>query len=54
MRMNAEQSREIRMIAPLGAIKVHSPAECAAMTRNESHPEVHRRFIDYYVSEVVD
>ena len=42
------------MAAPLGAVKVHSPAECAAMTRNESRPEVHRRFIDYYVSEVVD
>ena len=42
------------MAAPLGPVKVHSKEECAAMVRNESRPDVHRRFIDYYVSEVVD
>jgi len=40
--------------APLGPVKVHSTEECEAMVRNESRPDVHRRFIDYYVSEVVD
>jgi len=43
------------MAASMGAaIKVHSKEECEAMTRIESRPDVHRRFMDYYVSEVVD
>jgi len=42
------------MATALGPVKVHSKEECAAMVRNESRPDVHRRFIDYYVSEVVD
>ena len=42
------------MAAPLGTVKVHSKEECEAMTRIETRPDVHRRFIDYYVSEVVD
>ena len=42
------------MAAPLGSVKVHSKEECEAMTRIETRPDVHRRFIDYYVSEVVD
>ena len=42
------------MAASLGPVKVHSKEECEAMTRNESRPDVHRRFLDYYISEVVD
>jgi ribulose-5-phosphate 4-epimerase/fuculose-1-phosphate aldolase len=42
------------MAAPLGPVKVHSKEECEAMTQTETRPDVHRRFIDYYVSEVVD
>lgn len=42
------------MAAPLGPVKVHSREECEAMVRNESRPDVHRRFLDYYISEVVD
>jgi len=42
------------MAAALGPVKVHSKEECEAMTRIETRPGVHRRFIDYYVSEVVD
>jgi ribulose-5-phosphate 4-epimerase/fuculose-1-phosphate aldolase len=42
------------MAAPLGAIKTYSAEECAQMARNESRAEVHRRFLDYYISEVVD
>lgn len=42
------------MAAPLGAVKVHSPEECEAMARNERRTDVHRRFLDYYISEVVD
>lgn len=42
------------MAAPLGPVKVHTKEECEAMSRIETRPDVHRRFIDYYVSEVVD
>jgi len=42
------------MAAPLGPVKVHSQEECEAMVRNERRADVHRRFLDYYVSEVVD
>jgi ribulose-5-phosphate 4-epimerase/fuculose-1-phosphate aldolase len=42
------------MAAPLGAVKVHSQEECEAMVRNERRADVHRRFLDYYISEVVD
>lgn len=42
------------MAAALGAVKVHSKEECEAMAKIETRPDVHRRFIDYYVSEVVD
>jgi ribulose-5-phosphate 4-epimerase/fuculose-1-phosphate aldolase len=42
------------MAAPLGSVKVHSKEECESMTRVETRPDAHRRFVDYYVSEVVD
>ena len=42
------------MAAPLGPVKVHSTEECEAMARNERRADVHRRVLDYYVSEVVD
>jgi ribulose-5-phosphate 4-epimerase/fuculose-1-phosphate aldolase len=42
------------MAAPLGEVKVHSQEECEAMARNDRRADVHRRFLDYYISEVVD
>jgi hypothetical protein len=43
------------MAASMGMpIKTHSKEECESMSRIETRPDVHRRFIDYYVSEVVD
>jgi ribulose-5-phosphate 4-epimerase/fuculose-1-phosphate aldolase len=42
------------MSAPLGEVKVHSQEECEAMARNDRRADVHRRFLDYYISEVVD
>ena len=42
------------MAAPMGPVKVHSKEECEAMVRNERRADVHRRFLDYDVSEVVD
>jgi ribulose-5-phosphate 4-epimerase/fuculose-1-phosphate aldolase len=42
------------MAAPLSPVKTHSQEECEQMLKNEERPERNRRFIDYYVSEVVD
>ena len=42
------------MAASLGPLKTHSNDECEQMMKNENRPERNRRFIDYYVSEVVD
>lgn len=43
------------MAASMGLpIKTHSKEECEAMSRIESRADVHRRFMDYHVSEVVD
>ena len=42
------------MTASLGPVKTHTQAECEEMAKSHDQPEVNRRFIDYYVSEVVD
>jgi ribulose-5-phosphate 4-epimerase/fuculose-1-phosphate aldolase len=42
------------MAAPLGALKTHSQEECEQMVKGHDHPNANRRYIDYYISEVVD
>lgn len=42
------------MAAPLGPIKTHSREECEQMVKGHAVPSAHRRYIDYYISEVVD
>jgi ribulose-5-phosphate 4-epimerase/fuculose-1-phosphate aldolase len=42
------------MAAPLGALKTHSQEECDRMAKGHAEPNAHRRYIDYYISEVVD
>ena len=42
------------MAAPLGALKTHSQKECEEMVRGHDQPNASRRYIDYYISEVVD
>lgn len=42
------------MASSLGPVKTHTPEECAEMVRNEARPDANRRFLDYYISEVVD
>ena len=42
------------MAAPLGALKTHSQEECEQMVKSHDDPSAHRRYIDYYVSELVD
>ena len=42
------------MAAPLGPIKTHSQDECRQMIKGHERPHANRRYIDYYISEVVD
>jgi ribulose-5-phosphate 4-epimerase/fuculose-1-phosphate aldolase len=42
------------MAAPLGPIKTHSQEECEQMVKGHDRPNANRRYIDYYISEVVD
>jgi ribulose-5-phosphate 4-epimerase/fuculose-1-phosphate aldolase len=42
------------MAAPLGQLKTHSQEECEQMIKGHDRPNPNRRYIDYYISEVVD
>ena len=42
------------MAAPLGPLKTHSQEECEQMVKGHERPHANRRYIDYYISEVVD
>jgi ribulose-5-phosphate 4-epimerase/fuculose-1-phosphate aldolase len=42
------------MAAPLGALRTHSQEECEQMVKGHERPDAQRRFLDYYISEVVD
>jgi ribulose-5-phosphate 4-epimerase/fuculose-1-phosphate aldolase len=42
------------MAASLGAAKTHTQAECEQMAKGREQSNTNRRFIDYYISEVVD
>lgn len=42
------------MAAPLGALKTHSREECEQMVKGHERPDGQRRYLDYYISEVVD
>lgn len=42
------------LAAPLGALKTHSREECEQMVKGHNQLNANRRYIDYYISEVVD
>jgi len=42
------------MTASLGPAKTHTQAECEEMVKGHDRPDTNRRYIDYYISEVVD
>jgi ribulose-5-phosphate 4-epimerase/fuculose-1-phosphate aldolase len=42
------------MAAHLGTLKTHSLEECEQMVKGHDKPNANRRYIDYYISEVVD
>src|SRR5215470_12946074 len=42
------------MTASLGAVKTHSQEECEQMIKFHDRPNANRRYVDYYISEVVD
>ncbi len=53
--INLVRSARIQLMSSsLGAVKTHSEEECREMLKNEDRPNRNRRFIDYYISEVVD
>ena len=41
------------MAAALGDAKTHTQAECEQMAKGRERPNANRRFVDYYISEVV-
>ena len=42
------------MASSLGQVKTHSQEECEQMAIGHDRPNANRRFVDYYISEVVD
>jgi ribulose-5-phosphate 4-epimerase/fuculose-1-phosphate aldolase len=42
------------MAASLGPLKTHSQEECEQMVKFHDRPHANRRYVDYYISEVVD
>ena len=42
------------MASSLGPLKTHTHAECQEMAKGHDRPNANRRYIDYYISEVVD
>jgi ribulose-5-phosphate 4-epimerase/fuculose-1-phosphate aldolase len=42
------------MASSLGPVKTHSRDECEQMVKGHDRPNANRRYIDYYISEVVD
>jgi L-fuculose-phosphate aldolase len=42
------------MAASLGPVKIHTQEECEQMVKFHDRPNANRRYVDYYISEVVD
>ena len=42
------------MAASLGPVKTHTQEECELMVEGHGRQNANRRYIDYYISEVVD
>ena len=42
------------MAAALGPVKTHTQEECDQMVEFHDRPNANRRYVDYYISEVVD
>ena len=53
--INLVRSAKIQILAAaLGPLKTHTQEECEQMLKGHDQPNTNRRFIDYYISEVVD
>ncbi len=53
--INLVRSAKIQiMAAPLGSVKTHTREECEQMAKGHTQLNANRRFIDYYLSEVLD
>ena len=57
LRLGIDLARTARiqmMAASLGPAKTHTQEECEQMIKGHDRPNANRRYIDYYISEVVD
>ena len=57
LRLGIDLARTARiqmMAASLGPVKTHTQEECEQMIKGHDRPNANRRYIDYYISEVVD
>lgn len=53
--INLVRSAKIQiMAAALGPLNTHTQEECEQMLKGHDRPNTNRRFIDFYISEVVD
>jgi ribulose-5-phosphate 4-epimerase/fuculose-1-phosphate aldolase len=53
--LNLVRSAKVQiMAASMGAIKTHSEEECEQMIKGHEGPNANRRYIDYYLSELLD
>jgi ribulose-5-phosphate 4-epimerase/fuculose-1-phosphate aldolase len=57
LRLGIDLARTARiqmMATALGPVKTHTQEECEQMIKGHDRPNANRRYIDYYISEVVD
>jgi ribulose-5-phosphate 4-epimerase/fuculose-1-phosphate aldolase len=53
--LNLVRSAKIQiMAAAMGALKTHAREECEQMVKGHERANANRRYIDYYLSEVLD
>jgi ribulose-5-phosphate 4-epimerase/fuculose-1-phosphate aldolase len=53
--INLVRSARIQiMAAAMGPLKTHSREECEQMAKGHERPNANRRYIDYYLSEILD
>jgi len=53
--LNLVRSAKIQIMASaMGPVKTHTSEECEQMVKGHERPNASRRYIDYYLSEVLD
>lgn len=57
LRLGLDLVRSARLqilCAPFGQLKTHTVEECESMVKGHQRPDANRRYIDYYLSELLD